>query len=898
VHLRDVRNCYYLYEVEEARFPKQIIGPRVPLSWFEDLEDESLDDVEDCEPWLAADLRDHDGSRTEAEEVPGYMDLAVAGVIMGDLNAVFAVETAHRRQLLAARALRPSSMLVPGTPFPRSDVITDVYVDDAAFLTMAPLRADGSVADLPVEEVDRADAMYSALGMPLAEDKKVNAEDAELWGGRLRGRQGTLAFPGARRASLMAVTCVGLLLGLSKQQAQRVLGAWNFAMGFRSLSCSALGLVYTAVDRMPSRGRIRLCGPAQEDLLLAVGLAPLMLTNLRAQPSRVLFATDASPVAAGATMAPVPEHLWLQLYDWAEEKGEAVRLDWGSDPPPTELRDVRALSANVTCALDWSVVFSRAFIYPDHINVLELEAVILLIKRLSIDGWHHCRVLVAIDSRVVVGAIAKGRSSSRKLNFRLRKLAALLFLRDIYLEVIWVPTWANPADAPSRFKAMADWYRSIPTKIPTTLPGKLSREAAAEWENLAAPLTRAEADLRFTIDREIEKRPEYATQPLPISARWDEAWRSILLLMAGDVHPHPGPAAYRGGRGRSRERRAEPGDILITDILPVTRDHYERELGKFEEWLRVRDMAGLDALLSQGVAALVAQTVTYLRQMYADHVFSGAQVGLLVSGLKRFINIARALGAPVADPGLAMQPLWRIHRSWLLSIPAEFRAAIDFRFTLAIGLRAWKLGQRSLCLLFLIAFHCLLRPGEMVELRWEDLVLWDEMEAARFQGTYGFVRIRKPKTRRMTGHAPVQHVLVEDAGLAALLRWARGTIPRALLTKKLWSLPQHQMVLVFNRCCTALGIAHLPLVPAGFRGGGATDAWIRTRDVPGIRRRGRWTSERTLERYLQEGTAMHLRDSLHPDTRSTIDREAAVATELFVLVQQSPPSSPPPPLDG
>jgi len=601
----------------------------VPLSWFEDLEDESLDDVEDCEPWLAADLRDHDGSRTEAEEVLGYMDLAVAGVIMGDLNAVFAVETAHRRQLLAARALRPSSMLVPGTPFPRSDVITDVYVDDAAFLTMAPLRADGSVADLPVEEVDRADAMYSALGMPLAEDKKVNAEDAELWGGRLRGRQGTLAFPGARRASLMAGTCVGLLLGLSKQQAQRVLGAWNFAMGFRSLSCSALGLVYTAVDRMPSRGRICLRGPAQEDLLLAAGLAPLMLTNLRAQPSRVLFATDASPVAAGATMAPVPEHLWLQLYDWAEEKGEAVRLDWGSDPPPTELRDVRALSANVTCALDWSVVFSRAFIYPDHINVLELEAVILLIKRLSIDGWHHCRVLVAIDSRVVVGAIAKGRSSSRKLNFRLRKLAALLFLRDIYLEVIWVPTWANPADAPSRFKAMADWYRSIPTKIPTTLPGKLSREAAAEWENLAAPLTRAEADLRFTIDREIETRPEYATQPLPISARWDEAWRSILLLMAGDVHPHPGPAAYRGGRGRSRERRAEPGDILITDILPVTRDHYERELGKFEEWLRVRDMAGLDALLSQGVAALVAHTVTYLRQMYADHVFFRSASGLV-----------------------------------------------------------------------------------------------------------------------------------------------------------------------------------------------------------------------------------------------------------------------------
>ena len=183
----------------------------------------------------------------------------------------------------------------------------------------------------------------------------------------------------------------------------------------------------------------------------------------------------------------------------------------------------------------------------------------------------------------------------------------------------------------------------------------------------------------------------------------------------------------------------------------------------------------------------------------------------------------------------------------------------------------------------------------MTELRWDDLVLWDAVEATRFPNTFGFIRIRKPKTRRMSGHAPVQHVLVEDAGLASLLRWAVSTVPVAFRSRKVWGQPQTKMTAIFNACCSALGIAHLRLVPAGSRGGGATDAWIRTRDVPGIRRRGRWTSERTLERYLQEGTALYLRDSLHPDTRRLIDREAAVATELFILVQQSPPSSPPPP---
>ena len=36
----------------------------------------------------------------------------------------------------------------------------------------------------------------------------------------------------------------------------------------------------------------------------------------------------------------------------------------------------------------------------------------------------------------------------------------------------------------------------------------------------------------------------------------------------------------------------------------------------------------------------------------------------------------------------------------------------------------------------------------------------------------------------------------------------------------------------------------------GIRGGGATDLWIPFRDLPQLRRRGRWTSERTRERYV------------------------------------------------
>ena len=51
------------------------------------------------------------------------------------------------------------------------------------------------------------------------------------------------------------------------------------------------------------------------------------------------------------------------------------------------------------------------------------------------------------------------------MNLLLRKLGFWCFAYDIPLEFVWVPTWANPADAPSRNKPINSWYASLP-KLP------------------------------------------------------------------------------------------------------------------------------------------------------------------------------------------------------------------------------------------------------------------------------------------------------------------------------------------------------------------------------------------------------------------------------------------------
>ena len=70
------------------------------------------------------------------------------------------------------------------------------------------------------------------------------------------------------------------------------------------------------------------------------------------------------------------------------------------------------------------------------------------------------RLVVLLDSRVVVGAVGKGRSGSVPLNRLLRRLGALTFAGGLALFVVFIPTGHNPADYPSR-GGPASWPRAL-----------------------------------------------------------------------------------------------------------------------------------------------------------------------------------------------------------------------------------------------------------------------------------------------------------------------------------------------------------------------------------------------------------------------------------------------------
>ena len=78
----------------------------------------------------------------------------------------------------------------------------------------------------------------------------------------------------------------------------------------------------------------------------------------------------------------------------------------------------------------------------------------------------------------------------------------------------------------------------------------------------------------------------------------------------------------------------------------------------------------------------------------------------------------------------------------------------------------------------------------------------------------------------------------------------KSSIPDHGLDTAIWRLTAAQHFAYFQRQLRSLGVSDQHYTLHRLRGGGATDHWLQCRDLPPLRRRGRWTSARTLERYL------------------------------------------------
>ena len=259
-----------------------------------------------------------------------------------------------------------------------------------------------------------------------------------------------LDVPGARfMAMILAFLHLHVCRVASPKGVQKLLGALQW---FDLLVRPKLS-VYSDIYKftLPGDGHDALL-PAEvlAELACSLCLGVFWRCDLRRQFVPLVGATDASTsYGFGASCIRTTSAAARKLARVAEKQGAFVVMDGGAAGMLGVERLTKAHKLNMKLE-DFSDIFSVRCKFPAHINVLEGEALVLFLRWLLRTKSHHStRVVVLLDSAVLLGAAAKGRSSSQ-LNRLLRKVAALTLAGSLQVHLIFGPSSENPADSPSR----------------------------------------------------------------------------------------------------------------------------------------------------------------------------------------------------------------------------------------------------------------------------------------------------------------------------------------------------------------------------------------------------------------------------------------------------------------
>ena len=217
---------------------------------------------------------------------------------------------------------------------------------------------------------------------------------------------------------------------------------------------SVYDAVYDFVRLDPKWSRIPVPPHVSSEILCSAVLGLFWSVDMSA-PYLPMFATSDASTSFGfggaVAACSVDEVRALSRLD--ERVGDYVGLGDPLLASPTRLGERHRLPSSTH---DFKTSFSIKAERTEHINVMEAHASILMLKWvLRSRKRFGYRVVFGLDSKVWLGAIAKGRSSSPALAPLCRRMAALLLASGTIPHYVFIYSQENPSDGPSRGQAIA-----------------------------------------------------------------------------------------------------------------------------------------------------------------------------------------------------------------------------------------------------------------------------------------------------------------------------------------------------------------------------------------------------------------------------------------------------------
>ena len=178
-----------------------------------------------------------------------------------------------------------------------------------------------------------------------------------------------------------------------------------------------------------------------------MGAAPGFRPHLRSIIPLCRFLAYGSPPTVHDFPTLKVEHLNRVLLRRTNHTGSDVRVVSGEFTNP-KVFPRQSIAAHWWI---WKDEFNKRWGQKAHINVLELEALLLGLKhQIRRFHAHDRRIFQVSDSYVCISVVSKGRSSSRQLNRILKQVAALLLAHGLQLVLCHVESLENPTDFGSR----------------------------------------------------------------------------------------------------------------------------------------------------------------------------------------------------------------------------------------------------------------------------------------------------------------------------------------------------------------------------------------------------------------------------------------------------------------
>ena len=492
-------------------------------------------------------------------------------------------------------------------------------------------------------------------------------------------------------------------------------------------------------------------------------------------------------------------------------------------------------------SLPFREVFRYKFKRPGHININEPRTFKSLIKALA-KSSPCIRFPALLDSRVTIGAAAKGRSSSPGITRVLQGCLAYTVGSCLYPGLLHCSSADNRSDGPSRGRDIEPPSRPLPSWLLSLQEGNY------------APFDAVVASSRCQ----------------KLAARW----LRFLLLLAGDIEENPGPRQQGVQRDGNPNLRARGPMNLDVGFVKATSDRMQRCFAGFKEWCETHAELDWSVLVNdpKGLAWSLRAFGLYLFEAgYPRYLFVYS-----ITACQEYHPASRAF----------MSVAWQIDKKWQIHEPGTSRSvlpALVIRAAICLaGLWSWW----NWAALVGLGFGAMLHPAEMLALQRKDLIFPADVY---FDSMSLYVKIRDPKTARF---ARRQHGRIDDESIIALAFAVFGSLP---LEARLYPASVTSFRKQWNFVMTRLGVpctqASNGATPGVLRGSGATYLYSATEDINWVAWRGRWSRIRTLEYYLQEVAAYLLVHQLHPLAKARVaafsDASSAVIWSRVLAAQYS-----------